>query len=221
MLTDLVQRMLAALRRPGRSAATGLMISLIAVTILCAAAAQQNGMIVSTFDGDRIETRSGLALWIFTDEQFGGTSSGSAVIIRPGAGGSRGALRVEFRVTEDARNPFASVWAMVAARAAPTDLSSYRGVRFHARGADRRAFTAGIVRYSGLPKRYMASFEVFPGWNVVELPFDTFRELTIAGTPVEGAPPLGPDAITSVGFSVARELRGAYALDIDNLEFYR
>jgi len=199
----------------------GFLASLASVTLLCSVAAQQGSLIISDFEGDRIEIRSGLALWIFTDEQFGGTSHGSAEIVRPGAAGSHGALRLKFQVTGDARNPFASVWAMVAPQAAATDLSSYRGVRFHARGKNPEAFTAGLVRYAGMPTRYQAPFKVLTEWSVVELPFEKFGELTLTGTLLAGAPALAPDGITSVGFSVVRELQGHYELEVDNLEFYR
>ena len=186
-----------------------------------AAPTQSGNLVVSDFDGERIEIRSGLSLWVFADEQFGGTSEARPTLIHPGANASRGALRISFRITEDFANPFAGVWAMVGPEGLATDLSAYRGLRFYARTKDEGAFTAGVVRFPGQVKRYMAPLETRPDWTLIELPFDTFREVTPAGAPTAGAPPLVAHDVTSIGFSVAPKLRGQFELDIDRIEFYR
>jgi hypothetical protein len=156
-----------------------------------AAPVQTGNLLISNFDGEKIEIRSGLSLWVFADEQFGGTSEARPTLIHPGANASRGGLRISFRITEDAANPFAGVWAMVGPEGLPTDLSAYRGVRFYVRSTDRGAFTAGVVRVAGQLRRYMTPLETGPEWTLVELPFDKFREVTPAGTPAANAPALG------------------------------
>jgi hypothetical protein len=186
-----------------------------------AAPAQNGNLVVSDFDGERIEIRSGLSLWVFADEQFGGTSEARPTLVHPGASASRGALRISFRLTEDFANPFAGVWAMIGPEGLATDLSAYRGVRFYARSKNEGAFTAGVVRFPGQVKRYMAPLETRPEWTLIELPFDKFREVTPAGAPTAGTPPLVAHDVTSIGFSVAPKLRGQFELDIDHIEFYR
>ena len=61
------------------------------------APAQHDALVIADFDGDKAETRSGLSLWLYCDEQFGGTSEAHATLIHPGAETSRGALRPPMR----------------------------------------------------------------------------------------------------------------------------
>src|SRR5437868_6662021 len=141
----------------------------------------QNARPIADFDGERTESASGLAIWPYTDEQLGGTSECRVMLVHPGAGGSRGALRISFRVTSDFPAPFAGAWAMVGPEALATDLSAFQGIRFQARSKDRAAFSAGIVRFPGQLKRYAAPFEIGPDWTIVELPFRAFRFVPLPG----------------------------------------
>jgi hypothetical protein len=191
---------------------------LLAATV---ALAQNGALVIADFDGETAETKQGLSLWLYSDEQFGGTSEVRAVLIHPGAGGSRGALRISFHVTDDSPAPFAGAWAMVGPEGLATDLSAYRGMRFYARGKDRAAFTAWVVRFSGQLKRYMQPFEIRPDWARVELPFDKFRQAAPPVTPPADATLLDLRDVTSVGVSVASQLRGHFDLDIDGIELYR
>jgi len=179
-----------------------------------------NGLVVADFDGEKAETKAGLALWPFCDEQLGGTSEAHATLVHPGAEKSRGAVRISFRVTDDFRAPFASMWAMVGPEALATDLSAYHGVRFYARSPNGTAFTAGIVRFPGQVKRYTVPFTMGADWTLVELPFDRFHAVAVPGTTPD-ASPLDPNDVTSFGISVAPMLRGEFALEIDRVEFYR
>jgi len=180
----------------------------------------QNTRTIADFDGERTESESGLAIWPFTDEQFGGTSECRVALVHPGAAGSRGALRISFHVTSDFPAPFAGAWAMVGAEGQATDLSAYQGIRFRARSRDRAAFSAGIVRFPGQLKRYAAPFEVGPDWTIVELPFRTFRFVPAPGGAADESP-LDAKDITSIGISVAAPHRGDFELDLDRLEVYR
>jgi hypothetical protein len=110
---------------------------------------------------------------------------------------------------------------MVGAEGLATDLSSYRGLRLSVRSKDTGAFSAGVIRFPGQLKRYSVPLETRPDWTVVELPFEKFHELTPAGAPAAGAPPLSARDITSIGFSVVSKLRGEFVLDVDRVEFYR
>lgn len=203
--------------------ATSCVLLLLLVSLLAggAARAQPDTLLISDFDGETIEIRSGLSLWLYTDEQFGGASEVLPNLVRPGAGGSRGALRLSFRVAEGFSSPFAGAWALVGPEGLATDLSAWRGVRFHARSSHAGAFSAGVIRFAGMVKRYLTPFETRPEWTVVELPFDRFHEVTPAGTPAAKAEPLTTKDVTSIGFSVAPKLLGEFELDVDRLELYR
>jgi len=145
-------------------------VALIFVLLLLVAEPAQtppNGLVVADFDGEKAETKAGLALWPFCDEQLGGTSEAHATLVHPGAEKSRGAVRISFRVTDDFRAPFASMWAMVGPEALATDLSAYHGVRFYARSPNGTAFTAGIK----LPEtKNNRSYNATSAWLVTSAP---------------------------------------------------
>jgi complex I intermediate-associated protein 30 (CIA30) len=183
--------------------------------------AQHDALLVADFDGEKADTNSGLSLWLYADDQLGGTSEARASLIHPGADTSRGAVRLSFRVAGEFRAPFSGAWAMVGPEGLATDLSAYKGVRFYARSKDGTAFTAGIVRFQGLIMRYMTPFEIRPEWTLIEIPFDRFRQVPSPGTTTASAAGLDPKDITSIGFSVASQLRGRFELDVDRIELYR
>jgi complex I intermediate-associated protein 30 (CIA30) len=193
------------------------------VCLVALAAAQPAGdaRVIADFEGGKVETRFGLALWPYADEQFGGTSVTQLTLVHPGAAGSKGALRIALDVTDQAPAPFAGVWAMAGPDGRATDLSAYRGVRFYARSRDRAAFAAGIVRFAGQVVRYATPFEAPPEWTLVELPFDRFRQALPPGAPEGSASPLDAKDITSIGITTAPQQRGRFEIDLDRLEVYR
>jgi Complex I intermediate-associated protein 30 (CIA30) len=209
------------MRKAGRRRAIALEITLVLLAAGGSPRAQRDTLLIGDFDAGKAETKSGLSLWPFCDEQYGGTSQARVSLIHPGADGSAGALRISFRITGDFPTPFAGAWAMVGPEGLVTDLSAYRGVRFYARAKDASAFTAGIVRFPGQLKRYTAPFTVGEGWTLVELPFDKFQLVAAPGAPSADTSPLDAKDITSVGVAIVSKLRGEFALDIDRIEFYR
>ena len=186
-----------------------------------AVSAQRDSLVIADFDAGKAETKSGLSLWLFCDEQYGGTSQARASLIHPGAQGSTGALRISLRVTDDFPTPFAGAWAMVGPEGLATDLSAYRGVRFYARSKDAAAFSAGIVTFPGQLKRYMAPFGAGEEWTLVDLTFEKFQLAVPPGARAADASPLDAKDVTSIGVAVAPKLRGQFVLDIDRIELYR
>ena len=168
-----------------------------------AVSAQRDSLVIADFDAGKAETKSGLSLWLFCDEQYGGTSQARASLIHPGAQGTSGALRISFRVTDDFPTPFAGAWAMVGPEGLATDLSAYRGVRFYARSKDAAAFSAGEE------------------WTLVDLTFEKFQLAVPPGARAADASPLDAKDVTSIGVAVASKLRGQFVLDIDRIELYR
>jgi hypothetical protein len=182
---------------------------------------QTDALRIADFDGAKLESRSGLAVWPYADDQFGGTSDVKVTLIRPGARASRGALHVAYRVTDDWATPFAGVWMIVGKEAQSTDLTAYRGIRFFARSKNGGAFAAGIIQFRGILRRYFAEFETTSDWTQVELPFEKFKlSGPPPGSPANTASIDGKD-ITSIGVSVAPQRRGQFELDIDEIECYR
>ncbi len=206
---------------PMVSAASGLLLFASLLVAGRPARAQDGSLLVADFDGDKVQTKAGLMLMTIADEQFGGTSEAQLSLIRPGANGSRGALHVAFHVTNEFAAPFAGAWALIGPQGRAIDLSSYRGVRFHARGKDGGSFTAGIVRYAQQTLRYLAPFDVKTEWTLVDLPFTTFRQELPPNAPTATPAPFVPTDVTTIGFMAPPSRRGAFDLDIDQLELYR
>ena len=142
-------------------------------------------------------------------------------MIHPEADGSKGAVRISFRITDDSQMPFAGAWAMIGPEGLATDVSAYRGVHFYARSKDQMSFTCGIISFLGQVRRYVGPFEVGPEWTRIELPFDKFALVAMPGQTATDAPRLDPRNVTSIGMSVAPRLRGQFTIDIDQLALYR
>src|SRR5262249_2030787 len=118
------------MRRAGPRRAVALEVALVLLAAGGSPRAQSDTLLIGACDSGKGETKSGLWLWPFCDEQYGGTSQARISLIHPGAGGSPGALRISIRITGDFPTPFAGAWAMVGPEGLVTDLSAYRGVRF-------------------------------------------------------------------------------------------
>jgi hypothetical protein len=178
-------------------------------------------MVVADFDGGKVETVKGLALVVLADEQLGGTSTANLAVFKPGATGSKGALRISFNITAAFPAPFDGVWALLGTDGMPTDLSAYRGVRFQARSKNG-TFLAGVGQYAGRTAFYLAPFDVTPEWASVEIPFDKFKLMPPPGAPPAANPaPLVPNGVVSLTFNISSQLRGQFDLEIDQVELYR
>jgi hypothetical protein len=178
-------------------------------------------MVVADFDDGKVETAKGLALVVLADEQLGGTSTANLAVFKPGATGSKGALRISFNITSAFPAPFGGVWALLGTDGMPTDLSTYRGVRFQARSKNG-TFLAGVGQYAGRTAFYLAPFDVTPEWAVVEIPFDKFKLMPPPGAPPAANPaPLVPNGVVSLTFNISSQLRGQFDLEIDQVELYR
>jgi len=95
------------------------------------------------------------------------------------------------------------------------ELGGSRGVALRVRG-DGKTYPMRLRthdRFDGIA--YTKRFETREGdWIRVRLPFDAF-EATFRGRRVPGAPALEPDAIRQIGFLIADEQEGPFALEID------
>jgi hypothetical protein len=175
---------------------------------------------IADFEAGKSETTRGLAMIVLADEQLGGTSTARLTTVKPGAGGSRGALRIAYQITGDFKVPFDGVWALMGSDGMPTDLTAYKGLRFQARSKGG-TFVAGVGQFAGRTALYTTPFEVTPEWTRIELPFDRFRRTNPMGPTAPDAPALVAKDVVSVNFSVASTSRGQFDLEIDQVEIYR
>ena len=171
---------------------------------------------VADFEGERVENADGLALAPLADEQYGGNSETGLSLIHPGTQGSRGAVRISFRIAAGSPYPFASVFVMLGPEGLPTDLSAYRGLRFYARSREK-SFLTGLSQHAGRTTRYLARFEAKPEWSLVEVPFANLKPDPQAEKP----PAFAPKGVMSVEFGMGSGQPGQVDLDIDQVEFYK
>jgi hypothetical protein len=173
-------------------------------------------MVVADFEGERVENVHGLALAPVADEQYGGTSETRLSLVHPGAPGSRGAARISFHMAAGSPYPFASVFLMLGPEGLPSDLSAYRGLRFHARSKEK-SFLTGLTQYVDRTTRYLARFEAKPEWSLVEVPFANLKPDPQAEKP----PAFAPKGIMAIEFGAGSGEPGQVDLDIDQVEFYK
>lgn len=94
------------------------------------------------------------------------------------------------------------------------DLGDAQGVWLRVRG-DGRAYKLNLRTEAGFDGvTYQAAFLPPAGaWGVVTLPFTAFRP-RFRGRPAEGAPPLDPSRIATIGFLVSDRQEGPFRLEI-------
>lgn len=185
-----------------------------ALILACLQNATEPVAVLDDFESGDLVSRSGLAWIPLTDAQFGGASQTTVEAIRPGAGGSRGALRIEgHAVPGDGPIVVAGAWVALAPTGGPCDLSAFESLRFRIRG---RADTleVGVRAGRASPVNRMAA--VVPGaeWSPVEIRLDALRS-PATGSP-EGAGWDFRDA-WFLGFSTPPNVPASFAVDLDDL----
>lgn len=185
--------------------------------LACASSTMRSGSLpIDDFEDGDLESRVGLAWMPLADDQLGGNSQLNLAIARPGANGSRAALRITGKVAEGFQFPFAGVWALTHKDGLPNDLSAYRGIRFYARGP-AGAFQAGLRRSQGRQGvGFVSRFEVKPEWTLVELPFAQLQRYPPVGPAVE----FSAKDILLVGISTVGRFQGEVQLEIDEVVLY-
>jgi len=181
-----------------------------------ASAPKSGSLLVDDFEDRNLESAVGLSWIIVADDQMGGNSKVHLSIARPGANGSRAALRITGNVAQGFQFPFAGVWALTRPDGRPNDLSAYRGIRFYARGP-KGSYLAGLRHIQARQGiSFVASFEVQPEWTRVEIPFDKLQRYPPTGPAVE----FTAKNTLMVGISTAGRFQGEFQVEIDQVELY-
>ena len=108
-----------------------------AATAAVAAQAVASGLI-SEFDGSGITASFGAGWQISTDQLMGGGSEAAMQLVKPGGGGSAGALEISGTIKAGPPFPWAGAMFYPAATPmAPADISSFKEIVFLARGDGR------------------------------------------------------------------------------------
>lgn len=152
--------------------------------------------VISTFDaGTEPSAEFGAGWQISTDSFMGGTSTATMAIIRPGAGGSAGAL--EIAGTINAGAPFAWAGAMFSPAATPmmpADLSRFTEIVFWTRG-DGHEYQVMLfaTRLGNIPA--MQGFTAGAEWTEVVMPLSVFQGIDgsdLRGILFSASPSPGP-----------------------------
>jgi len=142
-----------------------------------AAAPQIASGVISTFDEPGAEPRAafGAGWQISTDSLMGGKSTAAMEVVRPGAGGSAGALEVTGEIAPGSPFPWAGPMFFPAdVPMTPVDLSRYTEIVFLARG-DGREYQVMMfaTRLGNIPASQ--PFTTGPDWQEHVMPLSDFQ----------------------------------------------
>jgi endoglucanase len=94
------------------------------------------------------------------------------------------------------------------------NVSSYRGVRFYAKGTGRYEISLATDQTRSENNHYVKAINVTPEWKLYELPFSQFAQTW--GTPK----PWDPTTVYAIGFNAVGWFGMTGQLWIDDIEFY-
>jgi len=165
-------------------------------------------------DGD-LKGAPGVSWIVIADDLMGGASL-AQIELRPGAAGSRHALRLAGKLGGVAPS-FAGAWLPLERTGRNLDLSSFDGVRLRVKGPAHLdvGFRSGVVNF-------MARVEAGSEWTVVDVPF---TKLAPIGRAPEGARWTASAAqvfgVTTPQTPVVdAPIGGEFAFEIDDVVFY-
>ncbi len=155
---------------------------------------------VSDFEDGTLSSRFGAGWYAGADSMMGGRSSARAEWLAGGAGGSRGAMRVQGEVVAATASPWAgAMFSPGAAPMASVDLRARKAVRFDIRGTPG-TYVFVVIAGSGMPSAL--PIPVGKDWQTVRV---TLAELAGADLGQVGA------------FGVTTARIGGFTFDIDNM----
>ena len=129
---------------------------------------------ISDFEDGRVSAAFGTGWQISTDSMMGGSSEATMDIVKPGAGGSTGALQVTGEIKPGA--PFAWAGAMffpATTPMSPVDFSKFKELVFWVRG-DGREYQVMMfaTQFGNIPQSQ--PFAAGPEWREVVIPLKAF-----------------------------------------------
>ena len=160
--------------------------------------------LVADFDGDVVAAAFG-SWQPSTDRMAGGGSDVAHALVRGGAQGTAGALRIHGEVRPGFAFPWAGMtWMPAAEPMQPVDMSAREALVFHVRG-DGRRYSAML--FSGPTMQGMPSTQTFvagPQWTQVRLPLADF-------------PGADPALLRAVAFTAGQPV-GGFEFFLDQVE---
>ena len=139
---------------------------------------------ISDFEDGRVSAAFGTGWQVSTDSMMGGSSEATMDVVKPGAGGSAGALQVTGEIKGGA--PFAWAGAMffpATTPMSPVDFSKFKELVFWARGDGREyQLMMFATQFGNIPQSQ--PFAAGPEWREVVIPLKAFGGMN--GSDVRG-----------------------------------
>jgi imidazolonepropionase-like amidohydrolase len=174
----------------------------------------EDGRVSDFEEGGEPKARFGSGWHASTDDRMGGKSEVRLEASSPGAGGSKGALRIQGVVRAGSPYPWAGAMFFPGPHpSAPVDLSGFRALRFQVRG-DGGSYSAMLfaTRLGMLPAG--AEFRADSEWRQVTLRLSAFGSVDGQGATLDGSDVWG--LLFTAG---ARE--GEFSFEIDDVAFVK
>lgn len=155
--------------------------------------------LISDFESGDLSTRFGSGWQAASDRFMGGKSSASTVWLANGAGGSKGALRVEGEVVTGSAPWAGAMFSPGSAQMQPVDLGTRQAIILKVRG------TPGdyvIVMLHGDGQVAAVPIEVGEGWSQIRVPLSMFE---------------GADLAQVMSFGISTSRVGRFHVDVDDV----
>ncbi len=139
-------------------------------------AGSESGM-VSNFDDLKVSANFGS--WVSTSDSEGGGKSTAAIqVVQPGAGNTKGALKIAGELVADSQLPYTSAGAIYWAGQAPmqsVNFSGKNGIGFWAKGDGKEYMLTVITEGFSGQNPPMTAFTAGPEWKHYTFPFSQFE----------------------------------------------
>ncbi|HYV19422.1 MAG TPA: hypothetical protein VFC25_10390 [Verrucomicrobiae bacterium] len=168
---------------------------------------------IDDFEDRDLVAASGHSWVPLADDQFGGATRMTITPLRPGAFGSKGAMRLTATLGAGPMS-VAGAWTPVVPGGRPADLSGLDGLRLSLRG--HGDVLVGIRRGGGMGGvNFMSRVTATPEWQSVLVPFARLEAQGKQATPVSW----DPHDARWIGISSAPGATGTFEVDVDDVAF--
>jgi len=140
--------------------------------------------LISDFEGEKITANFGAGWAISSDSVVGGKSKARMELIKEGAAGSQGSLRVSGEVAGVGYMAWAGVMFFPGETImAPANLSSYEGLSFWLKGTERQYALFIFTQHAGFMPAYSRIFKAGEEWQEF---FFSFKDMGLKAHDVTG-----------------------------------
>jgi len=140
--------------------------------------------LISDFEGEKITASFGFGWAVSSDSVVGGKSKATMELIKEGAAGSQGSLRVSGEVAGGSYMAWAGVMFFPGETImAPANLSSYEGLSLWLKGTERQYALFIFTQHAGFMPAYNRMFKAGEEWQEF---FFSFKEMGLEAHDVTG-----------------------------------